>query len=77
MVFVIIKDLHTRVSTIEYMIHFAANIHSCYSWHNKTVSQMVADPISPLIRAAGQGLEPRSLGPKPSVLPLDDPAIKY
>lgn len=26
-------------------------------------------------RAAGQGLEPRSLGPKPSVLPLDDPAM--
>ncbi len=27
--------------------------------------------------AAGQGLEPRFLGPKPSVLPLDDPAITY
>ena len=25
--------------------------------------------------ATGQGLEPRFLGPKPSVLPLDDPAI--
>lgn len=25
--------------------------------------------------AAGLGLEPRLLGPKPSVLPLDDPAI--
>ncbi len=27
--------------------------------------------------AAGLGLEPRYLGPKPSVLPLDDPAMKY
>ena len=27
------------------------------------------------IHAAGLGLEPRFLGPKPSVLPLDDPAI--
>ena len=26
-----------------------------------------------MLRAGGQGLEPRSLGPKPSVLPLDDP----
>lgn len=25
--------------------------------------------------AAGLGLEPRYLGPKPSVLPLDDPAM--
>ncbi len=25
-------------------------------------------------RAAGQGLEPRYSGPKPDVLPLDDPA---
>gem|GEM_PF-5274000 len=25
--------------------------------------------------AAGQGLEPRYHGPKPCVLPLDDPAI--
>lgn len=27
--------------------------------------------------AAGQGLEPRYSGPKPDVLPLDDPAIGY
>ena len=27
------------------------------------------------ILAAGQGFEPRLLGPEPSVLPLDDPAI--
>lgn len=26
------------------------------------------------LRAAGQGFEPRFLGPEPSVLPLDDPA---
>lgn len=26
-----------------------------------------------LLTAGGQGLEPRFLGPKPSVLPLDDP----
>ncbi len=25
--------------------------------------------------AGGQGLEPRFLGPKPSVLPLDDPPL--
>ena len=28
------------------------------------------------IFSAGQGLEPRLHGPKPCVLPLDDPAIK-
>lgn len=27
--------------------------------------------------APGQGFEPRFLGPKPSVLPLDDPGINY
>lgn len=26
-----------------------------------------------LVSAGGQGIEPRFLGPKPSVLPLDDP----
>jgi hypothetical protein len=27
--------------------------------------------------AAGQGFEPRLVGPKPTVLPLDDPAILF
>ena len=39
-------------------------------------------PMHPMLRIGslrtlvpGQGLEPRFLGPKPSVLPLDDPGI--
>ena len=50
---------------------------------NKFVSDMLAprvglEPVSvartALKLAAGQGFEPQSAGPKPAVLPLDDPA---
>lgn|SRR3989344_2186040 len=34
----------------------------------------IIETITVVILAAGQGLGPRYLGPKPSVLPLDDPA---
>ena len=33
--------------------------------------------IKEKLLAGGQGFEPRYLGSKPSVLPLDDPPLKY
>jgi hypothetical protein len=42
---------------------------------NESVSDSIPDRCNSFVKAGGLGFEPRSLGPKPNVLPLDDPPM--
>lgn len=43
---------------------------------NESVRDSIPDKCNSFVKAGGLGFEPRSLGPKPNVLPLDDPPMR-